>query len=151
MLHCLSLQSHLFSPVFYQQPSASSPLCCTVKCCYHEGVDFSRESCVTTCAQTSPLCRLFGFHDLIWHQVRRQPHDLKHLSCDLIGETQTDCPTRLTGIPTSHTNTHTDPHVSNKGVGVIAQDLTCATTPRESCPLSSRAHTVTSVLLLVTK
>lgn len=60
MLCCLSLQSHLFSPVFYQQLSASSPVRRTVKCCHHEGADFGCESCVTTCAQTSPLCRPFG-------------------------------------------------------------------------------------------
>lgn len=122
MLCCLSLQSHLFSPVFYQQPSASSPVCCTVKYCCRNGIVLA----VTVLCPCSvghllydPRCRGAG----------RQPHDGKHLSCDLIGETQTDCSTILTGRPTSHTNTHIDPHVSTKGVGVMAHDLTRATIP----------------------
>lgn len=62
-------------------------------------------------------------YDLGCHGASRQPHDGKPLSCDLIGETLTNCSTILTGKLTSRTNTHIDPHVPIKGVVVTAHDL----------------------------
>lgn len=150
MLCCLSLQSHLFGPVYINNLPLHH-LCVALL-----NVVIMKEPILAVSLVSLHVhihLRSVGrlVYDLRCHRVRRQPHDRKHLSCDLIGGTQTNCPTILTGIPTSHTNTHTDPHASNKGVGVIAHDLTCATTPHESFPLFSRSHTVTSVLLLVTK